>query len=419
MLADSPKPETAEDAAPSAPDKYDARMALNPPSEAEIALRRANRELELLYAVELQISTLAELDTLIPNVIERVQALLGFEAVALLLVSDASSRVFAVHTDRGMASSVLTRDEAHRLLIATSSPVRRAAERSGNLEGVLPAVLDAKARETFSVPLSDGSRQIGVLQAINRRASADGEDLLRRLGLTAAQLGRAIVLRREREAVQREDRLALLGHSIGAVLHDLRVPMQALGSYVTVMADEPLADVRRDYATRACRALDDMERMAKDMLAFARGQREVMLRTHPLERFGAEVRDLLTPELERHGLELRIELEYKGDARFDASKLKRVLWNLARNACQVGARRFSCKITRAGEYLVLECRDDGPGLPAAMQERLFDAPSGQVKLSESGLGLAMTKKIIDAHRGRIYVESGDQQGTSFRIELPI
>jgi len=161
-----------------------------------------------------------------------------------------------------------------------------------------------------------------------------------------------------------------------------------------------------------------VERMVQEVLAFARGQREVMADRLPLSRFVEEMRELLEPELSRFGASLEIEGDCAGTARFDANKIKRVLWNLARNAGQAGAKKFTWKLAREGEYLVFECADTGPGIPEELSRRLFEPFASFGKSHGTGLGLSMAKKIIDAHCGRIHVKSEPGRGTVFRIELP-
>jgi signal transduction histidine kinase len=388
--------------------------------DVETRLRRANAELELLYAVEQQIASAHALPALLAAVLERVQVLLRFEMAAALIVHESGAELCAVHRGGPLAVRALDAKEAQRLLCRARIAIQRTRDAGGAVADVLVDPPDGIVNETCSVPLSDGSTQIGILQLINALDRADDQSTaLRRLGLTAAQIGRAIVLRREREAVERAERLGLLGHSVGAMLHDMRTPLMAVAGCVDLMATEESPELRADSAARAGRALDHMERMAREVLAFARGQREVLLRKVQLPRFVEEVREMLAPEVARSSAALEVQLEYTGSARFDETKLKRVLWNLASNACQAGADKFVWRIARSGEYLVFECIDSGPGIPKAVQGRLFESFATHGTAEGTGLGLAMTKKIIDAHCGRIQMNSALGHGTVFRIEIPI
>jgi signal transduction histidine kinase len=421
--ADDRDPVSAEPSSrPAAGDPLAAQLLGDPALEsAEQRLHRVNDELSLLYAVEQQIADAHELPTLIAQVLARVHGILRFEAVAVLWVSEAGADVYAIAGALPAGPRRIGRRDALRLMALSRTPARRRYEGAANSNSdALIQLPGARALDIFSVPLSDGRHQLGMLQAMNPADSGeDEESALRRLGLVANQLGRAIVVRREREAFERSERMALIGHSVGALLHDMRSPLTAVAGYIDLMANEEAGAVRADHAGQAGRALEDAQRMLQEVLAFARGQREVLPRGVQLLRFTAEVRAMLQPELERYAAELEVIAHYDGAARFDEIKLKRVLWNLARNACEAGARKFTWRVSRSASHLVFECGDDGPGIPKEMQGRLFESFATHGKAEGTGLGLAMAKKIIDAHCGRIHVKSEAGRGSVFRIELPI
>jgi signal transduction histidine kinase len=385
------------------------------PTDAQ-RLRRANAELELLYAVEQDITTAEGLTELLARVLDRLASHLRFEAAALLLVrggGEGEGEVCSVLRGKPMTRRLLPRSVALSWLEQTrvrSSRVLEAADRASSL---LSDVQGAHLVRAYNVPLSGGSNQYGVLQLVaSRELPAGDETILRQLVLVAGQLGRAIMLRREREQQLRTERLAQLSDSLAAIQQELHTPMLAVAGYVDIMASADAHEVRREYAERIGRGLQHIERTVDEVLAYARGQREVAVNSLSLARFVDETRELLEPELSRFGASLGVQADYLGSARFDASKLQRVLLNLARNAGQAGAKKFLLKITRYGEYLVFECSDTGPGMSAEDRALLFDPTRTR------GLGLAIAKTIIDAHCGHIHVKSDSGHGTVFRIELP-
>jgi signal transduction histidine kinase len=396
--------------------------------EAEAQLTRKNAELEVLYEVEQSLASAGDLPTLISVALQRVQILLHVEAASLLLVSETGGQIHALHGDASVATThaVDTRT-AQTLLLHSRFPIRRLPDAGGGVADVLlPEGTRVAVKETYAAPLTDGRVQTGVLQVINRieRPGGDGhspEDLLRVLSLVASQLARGVTSRIEREAGERAERLSLLGHSLSAILHDMRTPLTAVSGYVELMADEESVDTRRDYSARISRALEHMEGMTHEVLSFARGQREVLVAKVYLDKFIAEVREMLEPEVESFGVSLQVETKYDGTARFDASKLKRVILNLARNACQAMGQggTFRWTIDRTGESLVFECADTGPGIPKEMEGRLFESFATHGKTGGTGLGLAMAKKIVDAHCGRISASSVPGSGATFRLELPL
>jgi signal transduction histidine kinase len=197
--------------------------------------------------------------------------------------------------------------------------------------------------------------------------------------------------------------------------------MTAISGYADLMANEDDRATRLSHVERVDRALSHMETMTHEVLAFARGQREVLMQKVYLHKFVEEVRELLLPETSSYQVNLMIEPEYDGAARFDETKLKRVLFNLARNACEAMGHggTFTWRITRDNERVVFECTDTGPGIPPEMEGKLFESFASHGKANGTGLGLAMAKKIVDAHCGSISCQSQPGQGVTFRIELPL
>jgi signal transduction histidine kinase len=375
----------------------------------------------VLYAVEQQIASAVDVTSLISSVLERVVALSLAEAAAVLLATEHSGQLFANVGGVVYAPSDVDARETQRRMNLARFPGRRLATAIGNDGDSLVVVPELTAIKTFCAPLSDGRMQIGVLQVVHRQDHVgDEETVLGQLALVAGQLGRGIVLLRDRDAGERAQRLAILGHSVGGILHDMRTPLTAVGGYIELMVDENDPAVRKDYGARVGRALEHMEGMTQEVLAFARGQREVLIRKVFLDRFIADVREMLVSEMSRFGVRLEIDVRYDGVARFDENKLKRVIWNIARNACEAMGEggTFRWTISQTLEHVVFECADTGPGIAKAMEGRLFESFATHGKVAGTGLGLAMAKKIVDAHCGSISVSSEAGQGTTFRIEIP-
>src|SRR5262249_13017186 len=159
---------------------------------------------------------------------------------------------------------------------------------------------------------------------------------------------------------------------------------------------------------------DHISAMQREVLEFARGERNVLVRKVYLQKFFEEVRAAVEPMLKREGVELVIDLQDKGTARFDEGKILRVVHNLARNAVEAmsaqGGGRFSIRMTRAKkgeeeEELVLTFTDTGPGIPREIEHRLFRSFVTANKKGGTGLGLAIVKKIAEDHGGAVSVRS--------------
>jgi signal transduction histidine kinase len=164
-----------------------------------------------------------------------------------------------------------------------------------------------------------------------------------------------------------------------------------------------------------------MAAMTREVLAFARGESNVLIRKVFVHRFIEEMASQLRHEFAGKEIKLEVDAAYKGAAWFDEQKIMRVVHNLARNAGQAmpegGAFRMGTRVE--DNRLVLEFADTGTGIPAEMEGRLFELFATSGKKDGTGLGLAIVKKIVDEHQGTITYASTPGKGTAFRILLAL
>jgi len=162
--------------------------------------------------------------------------------------------------------------------------------------------------------------------------------------------------------------------------------------------------------------------MQREVLEFARGEKSVLVRKVYLQSFFEDVRVQLESDLARRGVELVVDVQERGTARFDEGKMLRVVHNLARNAAEaMGAKggSFTIRVTRdAGDgALVVSFSDTGPGIPKEIEHRLFQSFVTSSKKGGTGLGLAIVKKIAEEHGGRVTVRSSSR-GATFTLRIP-
>lgn len=135
--------------------------------------------------------------------------------------------------------------------------------------------------------------------------------------------------------------------------------------------------------------------------------------------------DTLHDRIERAGVELKVDVDEAGTLTGDPEKLRRVVINLIGNAIDalVGSTQAKPRVdVAAGENLAgtdvwLRVRDNGPGIDAARVEQIW-TPFHTSKVNGTGLGLPITRKVVETHGGSIEVESQIGVGTEFRVVLP-
>ena len=120
------------------------------------------------------------------------------------------------------------------------------------------------------------------------------------------------------------------------------------------------------------------------------------------------------------GVQLNFRVRYKGPARFDENKLRRVFHNLARNACEAmpGGGLFEVVVSKRMNRLRFDFIDNGPGIPDEVKTRLFQPFATSGKKGGTGLGLAMVKQIAEEHHGKVTFKSSPE-GTKFSLVIPL
>ena len=135
----------------------------------------------------------------------------------------------------------------------------------------------------------------------------------------------------------------------------------------------------------------------------------------------ADIEELLTQEFKGRNIELEVVTDYRRNAKFDEGKMKRAIFNLARNAREAMPQggRFRVVVNREDDQLVFKFSDAGSGIPEDIRDRLFESFVTHGKQGGTGLGLAIVKKVVEEHKGTIDFESEPGKGTTFEIRLPV
>src|SRR5262249_56778677 len=124
----------------------------------------------------------------------------------------------------------------------------------------------------------------GSMVVINKPAGCAESDE-RLATLLAGQTGRSIQVRRNREEAERRERLAAIGQMLSGVVHDFRSPLPVISGYTELMATEPDEGQREAYAAVVDKQFEHLNGMMRETLAFARGERELLIRKVYLQKF--------------------------------------------------------------------------------------------------------------------------------------
>jgi signal transduction histidine kinase len=270
------------------------------------------------------------------------------------------------------------------------------------------------------------------------------------LGLATASLGwlwhvgRAI--RRVRAAERRAraaERMADLGAMTGGLAHEIKNPLSTIGLNAQLIAEaaaeiDPDAPTDPDVKARLMRRSDSLRREAErlkgilqDFLEYA-GTLRLDRKSVDLNELVSELADFFMPQAEQAGVRLRVDpAAGKVRAFVDAAAIKQSLLNLLLNAVQAfppaasggtGPREVIVRTERSVDrekspFSTVHVIDTGPGMTPELLASIFK-PYVTTKPGGSGLGLSTTKRLIEAHGGKIEVYSEPGRGTDFAVTLP-
>ncbi len=287
----------------------------------------------------------------------------------------------------------------------------------------------ARSRGAAAVPIAPGEGgPLAVLLLTAREVGALRPRILGLLDATARRVAgplaasRAVIrLRRLDGEVRRLDRLASLGTLAAEIAHEVRNPLVSVKTFLQLLperGDDPEFTTR--FLEVASQELQRMERLLELVIDYPRGRDQE-------ERASAAAALATLEELLVHLTHSRgIELEVQRDARLPdvavtEDGLRQALLNLALNAIEAtpdgGSVRLSGARVRGG--VELRVADQGPGIPEEECDRVFELFHSTRPGGHGGIGLAVTRRIVEEAGGTIQIGKAPGGGAEFRVWLPV
>lgn len=389
------------------------------------ALTLRVRELDALYEIERAISLSEGQADLIDRILHQAMTATSAAAGSVLLVEEERDSLY-FRTARGNGTEAFSsmRIEAGQGIagyVASSGVAVRVlhADDSSHHDRALAKKLGIPVDSVLCVPIHAEHRTLGALELLNKEGGFSEADEKLAV-LLAGQIGRALDDRQTREERERKARLATVGQMLSGVLHDLRTPLTVISGYAEIMVTEEDRREREEMSKSIVAQLKLIHAMQQETLAFARGERTVLIRKVYLHNFMREVSEQLLHQFASSKVTLKVQVEYPGTARFDENKLKRAIFNLARNAIEAmpDGGRFTLTVSREEDDLVFRAADNGPGIPNEIADKLFESFVSSGKVNGTGLGLAMVRKIAKEHGGIVECKTRVGKGTVFELRFP-
>ncbi|MBV9491195.1 MAG: cyclic nucleotide-binding domain-containing protein [Verrucomicrobia bacterium] len=220
------------------------------------------------------------------------------------------------------------------------------------------------------------------------------------------------------EQLLRNERLALLGTMISSVIHDLKNPMSAVMSSVDYLERGSTDHRTRTLTAIARSAVNRMVQMTEELLDFARGKANLRLGQTSAARILSELEQDVLGQIRASKVRVTVDQQSRATVWMDQVRITRCLTNLLKNAFEVlrDHGEVYLRFWDESDSLEVTVRDNGPGIPPEVRDRIFEPFVTFRKQGGTGLGLAIAKSVVEAHGGRIWLEEGP--GATFRISLP-
>ena len=400
--------------------------------EGERFLAAAGSELAQTLAVDATVRAIADLP--VPRLADAC-------LIDLATPSGALRRVASTRHRSELAAAMGT-IAAHSLTLDSPTPIidvmRRARreliesidddwiEANVDLE-VVPAWRALGARSMLILPLHAGGETLGALTFINVTAAAfDAERraVAEKFAAAAAtSLENARLYDVARQANQARDEV------LGVVSHDLRNPISAIAMCARVLEENPPSDeaARRDLLRTIRESTEWINRLIQDLLDVAnieRGRLSLEVRAEEPSQIALQALHMFDVEAKEQGITLDARLSTNLPlALADRARVVQTLGNLLRNALKFTPRggRVDVSVAARDAAVVFTVTDTGRGIGREHLESVFDRywqSSNGAKTRGSGLGLSIARGIVEAHGGRIWVDSEPGNGSTFAFTIP-
>lgn len=225
------------------------------------------------------------------------------------------------------------------------------------------------------------------------------------------------------------EKLADIGELCSTIAHELRNPLGMIGLHAKIISKNlekidkgEIAETVINSANTIINASENLENILTELIDYSKPMSLDKTETN-LERSLLEVLKLIKPSFDKNDIELHFEnlLDQKYKTTYDKIKLHQAVLNIVKNALEVSKSGDKVKLVvdfnPDDHSILIKISDEGPGISEENRKKIF-TPYFTTKKDGTGLGLAQTRKIMEAHGGSLFVNSTGENGTTFVITLP-
>lgn len=380
-----------------------------------------------IIEISRQLNSTLEHRMLLQQIISAVTEILNTEAASIMLIDPGTGELrFEIASNinpNAMDTIVIPMEGSIAGWIATHGEPRvieDVTHEPGHFQAV-DETIAFKTRNLLGVPLRTHTKVIGVVQAVNKRdGNKFNEADVNTLTVLASQAGIAI----------ENARLFRQSDFIAEMVHELRTPLAGLKASATLLARPNLPESKREDIINLIQSeTDRLSRLTTEFLDLARlesGRTRLELAKFELSKFIEESIEVVKPQAHEKGVSVEMDgksLVVSGDR----GKLKQVLLNLMTNAIKYNRENgqifIRWEVIPDEKVVQIQVQDTGYGISKENQKQMFQkffrVADTAGFTQGTGLGLVITKHIVEAHGGHIWLESEEGVGTSFFFTIPL
>lgn len=346
------------------------------------------------------------------------QALRETRTLNDLIIENAADGVIAIDrqgdvTTMNPAAEVITGYQRHELV---GQPYSMLFDNTQFYSPVLDTLEHGTEHVALEISFPGRDRTIELSVTTSRIHNTHGE-MIGALVIFSDLTARKETQRRMAQA----EHLATLGELMAGVAHEVRNPLTAIRGYVQILRQQTRDPIHQEYLSVVLKEIDSINKVIQQLLEFSRPRHSQWQQVS----LNALVEETLVL-VQTAGVQARVDFISELDNELspinaDRELLKQVLLNILINAVQAISARGKIRI-RTWQYSdsqqAISIEDNGSGIDLSLQKKIFD-PFFTTKASGTGLGLALSQRIINAHQGDIRVASLPGYGATFTLILPI
>jgi signal transduction histidine kinase len=227
--------------------------------------------------------------------------------------------------------------------------------------------------------------------------------------------------KRMEKEMERSERINRLGKLTLQIAHDLRNPLGTVSGLAQLLTMSSKDDKGKKYGKEILKASNIIDELIGDMLNFSKDL-ELNLVVFDYLSFMQDLLDDFKRAENVKEKKIKIKLKYdRGNYEIEADrdKLRRVFGNLINNACDALGDNGEIKVdlNEKNGQIMTKVIDNGSGIPESRRDEIFE-PFVTTKKNGTGLGLSIVQRIVSVHKGKIFVDSKEGEGSVFTVELP-